>query len=89
MEGPMEFRILLSSKMNCPVLLLTNTWAEGRKSAGTTTLALMDRGDFLLLTALPLIDFFIGLNVSTSLLLSSSGDYKLIVLCEKTPFGLF
>ena len=39
-------------------------WTEG----GTTTLALVDRGDFLLLTALTKSKFLIGLKVSTSLL---------------------
>ena len=45
-------------------MALTTTKAEGR----TTTLALEDQGDFTLLI-LPLrSEFFIGLNVSTSLL---------------------
>ena len=35
---------------------------------GGTTLALVDRGDFLLLVSLPWTEFLIGLNVSTSLL---------------------
>ncbi len=41
--------------------------AEGRKSAGITTLAFSgsDRRNFLLLTLLPLSEFLIGINVST------------------------
>ena len=56
---------------------LTTTSAEGRKSAGTTTLVCtVDWGDFSLLTSLSRSEFLIGLNFSTSLLYSSPGDFN-------------
>ena len=35
-----------SVEKNGPAFELCTTWAEGKKSAGTTTFALVDRGDF-------------------------------------------
>ena len=57
---------------------LTTIWAEGRKSAGTTTFILVDQGDFLLLTSQPRSEFLIGLNVSTRFLSSSLCSYVLL-----------
>ena len=46
----------------------------------------MDLGDFSLLTSLPQSEFLIGLNISTSLLKSLSGELGIGKLTESGTF---